>query len=205
PVVLRADQVGLAAREHRERKSEWEWQYVHRLLLSAAAVAGHAPAAGSAALWVRTLGDLLEKPGVGGDACVLGGRVDDRLQRFREAKGDAGAEAVVRRGHRGALLLDVEELGIPAGDSHFDVAVRELIGQLRGGLAEHVHQAEPEGWLQGCRDSASGVGNRVVAHTGDGFEIPLECFDEGRHVHGRHYDITVMSRQAYNGVTSAST
>src|SRR5207245_2251804 len=82
-----------------------------------------------------------------------------------------------------------------------DVAVRELIRQLRGGLAEDVHQAEPEGWLQGCRDSASGVGNRVVAHGGDGFEIPLECFDEGRHVHVGHYDITMMSCQAPNGVT----
>ena len=49
------------------------------------------------------------------------------------------------------------------------MSVRELIRELRGGLAEDVHQAEPEGWLQGCRDSASGVGNRVVAHGGDGF------------------------------------
>ena len=82
--------------------------------------------------------------------------------------------------------------------------VRQLPGQLDRGLAEDVHQAEPEGWLQGCRDSASGFGNRVVAHTGDGFEIPLECLDEGRDVHRRHLDIIMMSCQGPDGVIDVS-
>ena len=32
----------------------------------------------------------------------------------------------------------------------------------------------------------------------------LECLDIGRHVHGRHYDISVMSCQAKNGVIAES-
>src|SRR5207247_2466309 len=43
PLVLRAHQVCFTPRQYRERKTEWEWQYVHRVLLSAPAVAGHAP------------------------------------------------------------------------------------------------------------------------------------------------------------------
>src|SRR5205085_11056515 len=96
------------------------------------------------------------------------------------------------------------ELGVASGEADLDVSVRELIRELRGSLAEDVHQAEPEGWLQGCRDSASGFGNRVVAHTGDRLEIPLECLDEGRRVHKRHYDISVMSCQASSGVSRVS-
>jgi hypothetical protein len=46
--------------------------------------------------------------------------------------------------------------------------------------------------------------NSVVAHTGDGLEIPLECLDEGRDVHVRHYDITMMSRQGISGVIPRS-
>src|ERR671931_597954 len=49
-----------------------------------------------------------------------------------------------------ALLLDVDELGVAACEADVDVAVRQLLRQLRSGLAEDIHQAEPEGWLKGC-------------------------------------------------------
>jgi len=115
----------------------------------------------------------------------------------------AACEGALKAGHSGNGDFAREELGIAARHADFDVPVRKLVGQFRGGFAEDVHQAEPEGWLQGCRDSTRSVGNRLVAHCGDGFQILLECLDEGRHVHGRHYDITMMSRQVFDGVIQA--
>src|SRR5437763_8592104 len=163
------------------------------MLLSAPAVAGHAAPTGGPPRRVRAPRDLLEEPRVGRYARLLRGRIDDALEGFREAERDARAERVVGGRHRPALLLDVHELRIAAGHTEIDVPVRQLPGQLDRGLAEGVHQAEPEGWLQGCRDSASGFGKRVVDHTGDGFENPQESLVEGRDVNGHTSDFTMMS------------
>src|SRR5205085_2036419 len=40
-----------------------------------------------------------------------------------------------------------------------------------------------------------GFSRRLIAHPGDGGKILLKRLDEGRDVHARHYDITVMSCQ----------
>ena len=75
------------------------------------------------------------------------------------------------------------------------MTVGELVRELRGGLADGVHQPEPKGGLEGCGDSAGGLGNRLVADAGDVRQILLERLDIGRHVHRRHYDIMMMSWQ----------
>ena len=90
-------------------------------------------------------------------------RAGDRRIRNRLIEG-----RLIRGRHRCALVLHVDEFRVAAGHAQVDMAVGQLLRHLRSGLAEDVHQAEPEGWLEGCRDSASGVGNRVVAHAGDG-------------------------------------
>src|SRR5919198_1666312 len=118
------------------------------LLLSAPAVAGHAPPSRAAPLGVCALRDLLEQPGVRRDARVLSRGVDDRLEGLGKAKRDPGAERILSGRHRCALLLDVDELGVAACEADVDVAVRQLLRQLRSGLAEDIHQAEPEGWLK---------------------------------------------------------
>src|SRR6266496_4442255 len=64
------------------------------LLLSAPAIAGHAPPSRAAPLGVCALRDLLEQPGVRRDPGVLRRGVDDRLERLRQTEGDAGAERV---------------------------------------------------------------------------------------------------------------
>src|SRR5919197_353128 len=165
-------------------------------VLSALAVAGHAPATGAAAFRARAPRDLLQEPGVGRDTGFLGGGVDDRLQRLGKPERDASAQRVLARRAGAAALLDVDELRVTAGEAHLDVPVRQLAGDLDRGLAEDVHQAEPEGWLQRRSDPASGISRRFIAHPGDGGKILLERLDEGRDVHARQYDITVMSCQA---------
>ena len=83
-----------------------------------------------------------------------------------------------------------------SGQPYVHVAVGELARQFDGGLAEEIHQPESEGRLEGRGDPLPSLGDRFVTQAGYGFEIPLECLDEGRRVHVRHYDIIVMSYQA---------
>jgi hypothetical protein len=44
-----------------------------------------------------------------------------------------------------ARVGHVDELRLPRGHAHFDVAVGQLVRELRGGFAEGVHQPESQG------------------------------------------------------------
>src|SRR5919204_2777808 len=115
-------------------------------LLSALAVAGHAAAARVVTpLGICAARDLLQQPGVRRDTRLLSGGIDDRLERLRQSQRDSCAEVLEAGRRRRTGLGDVDELRLAAADPHLHVSVGKLGGELRSGLAECIHQPEPEG------------------------------------------------------------
>ena len=120
----------------------------HVPLLSAVRVAGQTPA-GADGTGTR-LEPALERahdPRVDGGAVAGGGDLDLRLQPFGQAQGDSGRERVVGAGPARApaplLLLDVDELGIAAGEADLDAAGNRG-GERERRLADDVEQAQVE-------------------------------------------------------------
>ncbi len=81
----------------------------------------------------------------------LGRLLERRLERVGHPKRDAGGGPVVirrRGGDRGIGSADIDQAGVLARHPNLGVAVRELLGQLEGGVAEDVEEPEVERRLE---------------------------------------------------------
>ena len=138
----------------------------------------------------RTIQALAEMPS------RLAADFDLRLQPFREAQGDAGAEIVTRRRRRAvvrALVLDDHELGVASGEAHLDVGGGKLLVERQRRFGEEVEQPQLQRRGKRLRQAACRLGRRVVTECRDGLEVGLDRLHVRESSMARQYDIILMS------------
>ena len=129
------------------------------------------------------LADGCHQPRVGRDTFVDSGLLDGRLEPLRHPQCQAGRRVVIVDACVGAGTdVGEAEHDVATGELDADPSVGELVGQLEGGLAEHLEHAEVERRLQGADQPVDDGGDRLVG-TGHGLEVATQGVEVRRQVH----------------------
>src|SRR4029078_10120204 len=88
------------------------------------------------------------------------------------------------------LFADEHELGILAGQPHFDVTARKLVVQLERRFRERVEQAQADRGLKREHQPPGRFGRRLVPQLRDRGEVGLERVYKSLYL---HRDVTMTS------------
>ena len=98
------------------------------------------------------------------------------MRAVSASSGDGG-------GRLGLLVLDVDELGLAAGEANLD-ATRDLGVERQRDLAEQVEQPQLERRLERLRESLPGFLSGLAPRQSGGVgEVLLKCLDIRCHLH----------------------